>query len=97
MPPARSPGRGPGPNERVDSRGGLCDGARAQRRGQRREVLMAFNAAEPHGGAREPQADPTPNHPAIAPALDVARDVAHRADYVLDTVGRREEALQPRR
>jgi hypothetical protein len=42
--------------------------------------------------ARDPHADPAPNHPAIAPALDVARDVAHRTDHVLDTVGHRKEA-----
>src|SRR5207244_12375314 len=48
-------------------------------------------------GAQQAEPDPPPAHVAIAPAFDVPRDVPERADQILDTVRRREEAAERRR
>jgi len=44
------------------------------------------------GAADQAEPDPPPPHVAIAPALDVPRDVPQRADQILDAIRRREEA-----
>jgi len=44
------------------------------------------------GGAQQAEPDARPSHVAIAPTLDVARDVLQRADQILDAVRRRKEA-----
>src|SRR5262252_2487859 len=55
---------------------------------------MVLDATKPGGGLEQAEPGPAPNHVAASPALDVARDVAERADEILDTVGGGEEAAQ---
>ena len=78
-----------------DSRGARRsrDGAGAERDHERVELTMVFDASEALGGADEAEPDPPPPHVAIAPALDVPRDVPQRADQILDAIRRREEAV----
>src|SRR2546430_16213097 len=58
---------------------------------------MVLDAPETLRGAQQAEPDPPPAHVAIAPAFDVSRDVPERADQILDTVRRREEAAERRR
>src|SRR5207249_6275600 len=69
----------------------------AERGHERAELAMPLDAPEALGGAQQAEPYPPPPHVAIAPALDVPRDVAQRADQILDAVRRREEAAQRRR
>jgi hypothetical protein len=47
---------------------------------------VPLDTPEALGGAQQTEPDPPPPHVAIAPALDVPRDVSHGADQILDAV-----------
>ena len=53
---------------------------------ERAELAMVLDAPEALGGAQQAEPDPPPAHVAIAPALDVPRDVPHRADQILEAL-----------
>src|SRR2546422_4340092 len=79
-----------------DSRGALRGRDGAERGHERAQFAMVLDASEALGGAQQAEPDPPPSHVAIAPALDVPRDMPQRADQILDAVRRREEAAQRR-
>ncbi len=80
-----------------DSRG-VLRGRHVPKRGhERAQFAMLLDAPEALGGAQQAEPDPPPAHVAIAPALDVPRDVPQRPDQILDSVRRGEETPQRRR
>src|SRR5712691_4127159 len=81
----------------MNSRGALRGRDGAECGHERAELAMVLDAPEALGGAQQAEPDPPPAHVAVAPALDVPRDVAQRPDEILDAVRRGEEAAQRRR
>jgi hypothetical protein len=73
----------PGPD---DSRGALRKIRGAERRHEHVQLSVPLDTPEALGGAQQTEPDPPPPHVAIAPALDVPRDVSHGADQILDAV-----------
>src|SRR5262245_8288038 len=58
---------------------------------------MTFDTSEARRRLHETEPDPSANHLATPPTLDVARDVTQRRHHVLDAICAREEATQRRR
>src|SRR5207245_486703 len=80
----------------ADSRGALQEIRGAERGHEPVQLSVPLDAPEALRGAQQTEPDPPPPHITIAPALDVPRDVPHRADQILDAVRRCEEAPQRR-
>ena len=81
----------------ADSRGALQEIRGAERGHEPVQLSVPLDAPEALRGAQQTEPDPPPPHVAIAPALDVPRDVPQRPDQILDAVRRREETPQRRR
>src|SRR4030095_3907767 len=78
----------------MNSRGTLPGRDGAECGQERAELAMVLDSPEALGGAQQAEPDPPPAHVAIAPALDVPRDLPQRPDEILDAVRGREEAAQ---
>ena len=70
----------------ADSRGALQEIRGAERGHEPVQLSVPLDAPEALRGAQQTEPDPPPPHVTIAPALDVPRDVPHRADQILEAL-----------